>query len=187
MRGARDAGQRWFKWVNLDTLDCPPFGAIRITGSRIVGTDLVFEATRISGNAVHPWEEGVPWNAAFNDEHAVEPVEDNPDAIGWLTMDLPAWTIISDSVILMSFCTWLAGSSAQRWSLHHVTEVGPVADELQYLPGFRVFATRYMPEWYDTWNARQPGFLQGNYKLGWVGGLATQLNDSLDLTAPGFE
>lgn len=184
MTAQRVTGQRWHRWVNVDPKECPPFGAVYITGSRIVGTEFVFEAKRLPiatgpDIGLHPWLNGVPWNAAFNDEHSLEPVADSADATGWLTMDLPAWTIISESVTLMSFVTFLAGSTNQRWSLHHVPEVGLFDSELVYLPGFRVLATRYMDGWYDIWHARQPDFLQGNYKIGFVGGLVTALNDAV--------
>ncbi len=183
MQSARQTGQRWLKWINLAGVVCPPFGVVAITGSRVVNTDIVFEADELptdeASDPAAPWLNGVPWNAAFNDHDAVE-----PGGTGWLTVDLPAWGLITESLTLMSFASFRAVGGGQRWSL------GTIPDnrtDYEYWPGFRVFGTRYFPDWVSTWNTRLPGFLEGNYKIGWLGGLATSLVDSLDVTAPEFE
>lgn len=172
---SRDTGQRWHRWRNNSTFAAPPFAHLHITGT-IAGdsTDIIFTADLPPVPSVPPLENlGVQWFSGFNCELPVE-----PGAEGYFTFDLPAWTIISDNVELAEFVT--AGDPlGQRWSLSPIPD-GNDFDE-QYWSGFRVFATRFMPDWVAPWNARQPTFLQGIYKLGFVGGLTTYLTDFINI------
>lgn len=165
----RTTGCRWHRWKNISAFDAPPFACVTLQGvltsdnSEIIftgGTELV---------ATPPLENlGVQRYAAFNSEKVVA-----PGGTGEITFDLPAWTIIQENVELMGFATISALS--QRWSLGPIPDGNTLPEE--YYSGFRVFATRYFPEWVAIWEEKQPEFLVGNFRIGLVGGLTTYLTD----------
>lgn len=173
MNPARDTGQRWLSWINVSDTIIPPWAVVAITGSRIVDTRIVFEAGRLPEDPVTDslpiWENGVPWNAAFNDAQAVD-----VGAEGLLTVDLPAWCLISESATVMDFVTHYVRGTDQRFSLHEIRD-STDPRFLAYWPGFYVLAARFIPEFTTIWNAKSPRFLQGNFKIGFVGGLATDV------------
>lgn len=171
----RDRGPRWFSWINVSDTVIPPWAVIAITGSRIVDTRIVFEGDRLPEDPITDplpsWQNGVPWNAAFNDHRGVE-----IGAEGKLTVDLPAWCLITESLMVMDFASYNVRGTGQRFSLLTLPPNLDVESPLRfYWPGFHVLATRYIPEFHDIWNAKAGHFLQGNFKIGFVGGLATDV------------
>lgn len=186
MKPPIDAGQRWLRWINLDEFPCPSFGVVNITGSRIDGTEILFEASRMprpslgTGNV---WELGIPWTAAFNSETTVEPGD-----TGLLTMDLPTWCLINtggDTVddngnTVSAYASMLKfysfpGRDSVNWALSQ-----PDSDQLEdnqaYYSGLKVFATRQFPELDAIWLAREPTMTLPAYRIGFVGGLFTGMN-----------
>ena len=164
-------GQRWHKWINVDTVACPPWGAIAITGSRIVGTEVIFEGARLPVDSVSdplpPWYNGTPWNIGFTTEGIVE-----PGAKGLVSFDRPSWVMVVDSVLVGDFVTGMIRDRHEDWALQKIpATVNPNELNLEYFPGFRVLATRYFPDWLDIWSERQSGVLTGQYVIALVGGL----------------